>query len=176
MIRGDTSWMTRGACITVDPDVFFPDRTSRRPDIDAEALAICAACPVRVSCLRYAIDGEEKHGIWGGSTEKDRRKFRRLRGWVSVRCGECRAIFRAPITGGSIEKLCSDECVTARVSRENAERYLSAIATECVACGNAIKNPIDDCCSAWCRRVKARTERNRRTDEILAGWHEEENA
>lgn len=67
-------------CGQVDADLFFPERgTSAR-----EAKAVCLACPVRPECLDWALDNGEMFGIWGGLTERERRRLRRpAAGWTS---------------------------------------------------------------------------------------------
>ncbi len=75
-ISDERPWVVFGACRDADPDLFFP-RT--REDAD-HALAVCASCPVRPECLEYAFEAGERFGIWGGLTDKERRKLaRRLR-------------------------------------------------------------------------------------------------
>lgn len=65
-----TDWRTRGACVDMDPDLFFPE-----PDEPAdEALAACSGCPVRRECLAAALVSREAYGVWGGTTEQDRRR------------------------------------------------------------------------------------------------------
>jgi WhiB family transcriptional regulator, redox-sensing transcriptional regulator len=68
-------WTEQAACADADPDIFFPERG--KPT--APAKAICAVCPVRVECLEYALDASEKFGVWGGTSEKERRRLRRDR-------------------------------------------------------------------------------------------------
>jgi WhiB family redox-sensing transcriptional regulator len=69
------SWRQHAACRGVDPDVFYPIA-----DEDAdEAKAICARCPVRQACLEYALVNRERDGIWGGATERERRRMIRQR-------------------------------------------------------------------------------------------------
>lgn len=68
-------WQDHGACQGLDPDLFFPDDTDQ--DAIAAAKAICAACPVRAECLDHALAHRERHGIWGGLTERERRPLRR---------------------------------------------------------------------------------------------------
>lgn len=65
-------WMADGACLGLDPNVFFSDDLG-------PARRICAGCPVRVECLEYGLDNYEA-GMWGGTTEKERRNMRRERG------------------------------------------------------------------------------------------------
>ncbi len=70
-----SSWRQRAACRGVDPDVFYP-----ASDEEAEpAKAICAQCPVRQACLEHALATRERDGIWGGATERERRRIIRQR-------------------------------------------------------------------------------------------------
>jgi WhiB family transcriptional regulator, redox-sensing transcriptional regulator len=65
----DPGWRTRGACQTVDPETFFP-----APSESAEAaVALCRTCPVRGSCLAWALEAGDLHGVWGGTTARERR-------------------------------------------------------------------------------------------------------
>jgi len=67
----NASWRQRAACRGVDPDIFYPVS-----DDDAEeAKAICASCPVRQSCLEYSLSAREREGVWGGLTERERRRI-----------------------------------------------------------------------------------------------------
>ena len=68
-------WMARANCMGVDPDLFFPERGV--PTLEAKA--VCRACVVRDDCLEYALDNGEKFGIWGGLSERERRRLRRAR-------------------------------------------------------------------------------------------------
>lgn len=68
-------WRQRAACRGVDPDIFYPVT-----DEDAEdAKAICRACPVQQACLEWALQSREKDGVWGGATERERRRILRRR-------------------------------------------------------------------------------------------------
>jgi WhiB family redox-sensing transcriptional regulator len=69
------AWVADGLCGQVDPEVFFPPKgTPAEP-----AKAICRACPVRAECLEYALDNHEHHGVWGGTTDDERRALQRAR-------------------------------------------------------------------------------------------------
>jgi WhiB family redox-sensing transcriptional regulator len=69
------SWQSRAACRGVDTEIFFPNT-----DEEAEpAKAICGACPVRDSCLEHALSDREREGVWGGATERERRRIIRQR-------------------------------------------------------------------------------------------------
>ncbi len=73
--RSSTSWQQAARCRGIDPDVFHP-----QSDEEAEeAKAICASCPVREPCLEYALVVREKLGVWGGLTERERRRVLRHR-------------------------------------------------------------------------------------------------
>lgn len=75
MEQPDLTWQGDANCIGVDPDIFFPERGASTK----EAKSICQACSVRMQCLEYALDNGEKFGIWGGTSERERRKLRRQR-------------------------------------------------------------------------------------------------
>ena len=68
-------WRQRAACRGDDPDIFYPVSEE-----DAEeAKSICGACPVREACLEYALGHRERDGVWGGATERERRRMLRQR-------------------------------------------------------------------------------------------------
>jgi WhiB family redox-sensing transcriptional regulator len=68
-------WRNRAACRGVDPDIFYP-----LSDEDADdARAICSACGVREACLAWALGNREHEGVWGGATERERRRMIRQR-------------------------------------------------------------------------------------------------
>lgn len=72
----DTDWRHQAACRDVDPDLFFPLGTvgASLPQIE-QAKQICRTCPVRRSCLRWALDHGDA-GVWGGTTDEERRRQR----------------------------------------------------------------------------------------------------
>ena len=72
-----TTWRKRAACRGLDAEIFFPG-TDEEVDA-AEAKAICALCPVRQACLEHALASREREGIWGGTTERERRRIVRQR-------------------------------------------------------------------------------------------------
>jgi WhiB family redox-sensing transcriptional regulator len=69
------NWHESANCLGVDPDLFFPERGASTK----EAKGVCAGCEVRMECLEYALDHGEKFGIWGGMSERERRRLRRQR-------------------------------------------------------------------------------------------------
>ena len=70
-----TPWMAHKACTADQADLFFPARGEM--DKVEQAKAICATCPVKAECLDYAVRNHEHHGIWGGTSGRDRREARR---------------------------------------------------------------------------------------------------
>lgn len=71
-------WRQSAACRDEDPDLFFPVGTSGPALMQAEeAKRICARCPVREQCLRWALDTGQDFGVWGGAGEDERRSLRR---------------------------------------------------------------------------------------------------
>ncbi|MFM7509365.1 MAG: WhiB family transcriptional regulator [Actinomycetota bacterium] len=72
---GSESWQLYANCLGVDPDLFFPERGAST----REAKQVCQGCVVREECLEYALANGEKFGIWGGLSERERRRIRRAR-------------------------------------------------------------------------------------------------
>ncbi len=73
----NTTWRNQAACRGIDPNIFYPD-----PEDDTEAepaKAVCEMCSVREACLEYALGVREKDGVWGGATERERRRIIRQR-------------------------------------------------------------------------------------------------
>lgn len=73
-IRGveDRSWAARGSCATLDPDGFFVQGAEQQT-----IKAACSGCPVRTRCLADALDNRIDFGVWGGMTERERRRLLR---------------------------------------------------------------------------------------------------
>lgn len=69
------NWRQRSACRGLDPEIFYP-ATDEEAD---EAKEICAICPVRQMCLEHALAAREREGVWGGLTERERRRVIRQR-------------------------------------------------------------------------------------------------
>lgn len=78
--RADTedplAWQADALCAQTDPEAFFPEKGGST----REAKKICALCPVRAQCLEYALKNDERFGIWGGLSERERRKLRKRAG------------------------------------------------------------------------------------------------
>jgi WhiB family redox-sensing transcriptional regulator len=71
----DLAWQDFANCKGADPDLFFPERGAST----RQAKSICRECSVREECLEFAIVSSEKFGIWGGLSERERRKIRKER-------------------------------------------------------------------------------------------------
>ncbi len=66
-------WQERALCAQTDPEAFFPEKGGST----REAKRICSGCEVRDECLEYALEKDERFGIWGGMSERERRRLRR---------------------------------------------------------------------------------------------------
>ncbi len=71
----DTEWMSQGTCRTTPPETFFPSDGLGV----IRAQRICADCPVQEPCLEYALANRIDHGVWGGRSERERRRILRAR-------------------------------------------------------------------------------------------------
>lgn len=69
----DEDWYERALCPQTDPDAFFPEKGGSTK----EAKKICLGCPVKQQCLQWALDNDERFGIWGGLSERERRRLKR---------------------------------------------------------------------------------------------------
>lgn len=80
----DDSWRNQAACRATAADLFFP--TGRTPGASEQvraAKSVCRSCEVRETCLLYALETNQDAGIWGGTSEDERRKLRRV--WLARR-------------------------------------------------------------------------------------------
>ena len=66
-------WQAEALCAQTDPEAFFPEKGGSTRD----AKRVCGVCPVREECLKYAMDNDERFGIWGGLSERERRRLRK---------------------------------------------------------------------------------------------------
>ena len=70
---GALAWQADALCAQTDPEAFFPEKGGSTRD----AKKICAQCEVKAECLEYALSNDERFGIWGGLSERERRRLRR---------------------------------------------------------------------------------------------------
>ena len=67
------AWQGDALCAQTDPEAFFPEKGGST----REAKKICTSCEVKAQCLEYALQNDERFGIWGGLSERERRKLRK---------------------------------------------------------------------------------------------------
>ncbi|WP_324615158.1 WhiB family transcriptional regulator [Nesterenkonia sedimenti] len=72
-IEGELAWQVDALCAQTDPEAFFPEKGGSTRD----AKKVCAACTVKQECLDYALANDERFGIWGGLSERERRKLKK---------------------------------------------------------------------------------------------------
>ncbi len=70
------TWQERALCAQTDPEAFFPEKGGST----REAKRVCVSCEVRVECLEYALEQDERFGIWGGLSERERRRLKKEAG------------------------------------------------------------------------------------------------
>ena len=71
--EGELGWQSEALCAQTDPEAFFPEKGGSTRD----AKRVCGACNVRSECLEYALTNDERFGIWGGLSERERRRLRK---------------------------------------------------------------------------------------------------
>ena|GEM_PF-103303 len=71
--EGELGWQTEALCAQTDPEAFFPEKGGSTRD----AKKVCSSCTVRAECLEYALANDERFGIWGGLSERERRRLRK---------------------------------------------------------------------------------------------------
>jgi len=77
---GSPDWLDQAACRNADPELFFPVGNTGPTLLQLDrAKQVCAGCTVRTSCLEWALASGQEAGVWGGTTEDERRALRRMR-------------------------------------------------------------------------------------------------
>ena len=69
----ELGWQDQALCAQTDPEAFFPEKGGST----REAKRVCRGCEVRAECLEYALEHDERFGIWGGMSERERRRLKR---------------------------------------------------------------------------------------------------
>lgn len=78
LAHADYNWRRQATCRDTDPDLFFPVGTTGYALVQIDrAKQVCGECPVKVDCLDYALETNQDAGIWGGTSEEERRGLRR---------------------------------------------------------------------------------------------------
>ena len=119
MATSSDQWRTAAACRTEDPDLFFPNGETGPNLVQAEeAKAVCRTCPVMEACLQWALSSGQQAGVWGGTTEKERKSLRRQRARAAARnrqaeevaqvpaCGTTKAYYQHLLAGEPIDAKC----------------------------------------------------------------------
>jgi WhiB family redox-sensing transcriptional regulator len=94
VILQPVAWQAEAICADLDDleadKIFFPERGGS----SKAARALCAECPARAPCLEYALDNKEAFGIWGGTSERERRELRCSGSSISATCASVRQRLR----------------------------------------------------------------------------------
>lgn len=69
----EMAWQEQALCAQTDPEAFFPEKGGST----REAKRVCLSCDVRSDCLEYALEQDERFGIWGGLSERERRRLKK---------------------------------------------------------------------------------------------------
>jgi len=69
----EAGWQEQALCAETDPEAFFPEKGGST----REAKRVCLSCEVRAECLEYALENDERFGIWGGLSERERRRVKK---------------------------------------------------------------------------------------------------
>ena len=72
-VDGEFAWHQHALCAQTDPEAFFPEKGGST----REAKRVCSNCTVRAECLEYALANDERFGIWGGMSERERRRLKK---------------------------------------------------------------------------------------------------
>ncbi len=98
-----TNWRSAGACLSADPDLFFPISTSGPAQQQiARAKMICAGCGVRQECLQFAMSHDQLYGIWGGTTAEDRQRDRRRKRRAAAAAAKRAVAVLSPVLSNSV--------------------------------------------------------------------------
>lgn len=116
-------WRYEGLCRQVDPELFYPEKGQ---DTTKAAKRVCAECPVLAPCLEQALARSERFGVWGGMTERERRRIR-----PAAKTGRPRKAF--PLQRQRVDRRFPVECGTERGYR----RHLADKEPTCGPCRQA---------------------------------------
>jgi WhiB family redox-sensing transcriptional regulator len=139
-------WTERAVCAQTDPEKFFPKKGNSTRD----AKGVCGGCPVRIQCLQYALDHDERFGVWGGCSERERREMKRqqkaLHPSERVKCRNGHDLTEAGTRNSGECAQCSRDRSRdyydrnfrrERRGREHGTRSMYNTGCRCTACGDA---------------------------------------
>ena len=126
-----TNWRESALCAQVDTSLFYPDRGCS----GADAKRICQACEARSECLEYALAHDERFGIWGGLSERERRKLKRgnAKNGKTARADKARRLIAEGHSDAEVAELTGLARDTVRQHRKRLERSQAAGATAAAA-------------------------------------------
>lgn len=121
----DLSWQDLAECQYTDPELFFPEKGNP----SGEAKQVCRSCLVRPECLEYALGNGERFGIWGGTSERERRRIKIGRDRAAgIGPGLCRAGRHAMDEGNVLALGDCRRCRSEREARARAQARLERAA------------------------------------------------
>ncbi len=130
----ELGWKDQALCAQTDPEAFFPDKGGST----REAKRVCRSCEVRAECLEYALEHDERFGIWGGMSERERRRLKRQASCASVLAAGGRPSGRA----AEEYSLCADELH--RLTPANTCINLKTGLEDCRSCRDAARARAQD--------------------------------
>lgn len=120
------AWMDDGKCVQIGPGLFFPEEGGAGGAVYAEAKAVCATCPVQVECLEFALEVDDRHGVWGGLSPRERAELRGQVRAQGVRFSEAQRLVRewetARANGASAADMAARRGITADAYHKRFER------------------------------------------------------
>ena len=116
MIRHQ-AWRAEAACVGQPPDLWIPGVGAGNSQASDEAVAICRSCPVATQCAEHALTQPEHYGIWGGTTQEERKNVLGM-----VRCGTTAGFARHRRNG-------SEPCRSCRDATNSYKRRMAAQAS-----------------------------------------------
>ena len=133
----DLTWRDSAACREQDPDLFFPvAHTQGWRTQTKQAKAVCGTCPVRETCLEWALDTGQAAGVWGGMSAGERRRIARPRETQVDRCLRMQPWIEKQLEAGVMQK---DVAAQLRVDPVLVSRMVRMFAAERAAAGAEVK-------------------------------------
>lgn len=120
-------WREQAACTEHDTELFFPiARTQGWMQQTREAKRVCASCPVREECLRWALDTGQRTGVWGGLSEKERKDRYQVKESQAERCWDHQEWIKEQLAKGVTQKDLAQQLVVSRQVLSRVVRQLKA--------------------------------------------------
>ena len=115
----EPGWQDQALCAQTDPEAFFPDKGGST----REAKRVCRSCEVRAECLEYALEHDERFGIWGGMSERERRRLKREASGGGVPAASAGpAVEEFPLCGAGLHRLVpGSTCINLKTGAEDCK-------------------------------------------------------